>query len=392
MDKQKEKRKILAANMWSIWNFGDSNERYKKFLSRGRPEFSSFIENTLLYDEVYVPTQDYLSLTLLMGVLGEETIQELISTNTLKFIRIKGGLSYVGNGGGIQSTGIYKQSNKSQPLAYCSEIDYAVNWALNGLNIKPKDKKLYQKIIDNSTEINISDVAETIKTETYNDIISSERLQNFFALRNKDLNKLAGIDSKQVRIYGGKDASTWKGDEIDTYLLLNNTNLELKILETAGCDDMITSNPIGHMLKAKFSREIGIDKNTSSLTTLKEIAGIPDFGETVLNNQIKYSDLLDLKMSKNGDEFRTWFHESCNGSEKEIAKEFIKLLQESPKVNSISYRVLRLIITTGLGFIPVAGAAIGTGAGIIDSFFLEKWTRGYSPKFFIEDLKQLDNN
>ena len=81
-----DKRKIVAANMWSIWNFGDANERYQNFLSRGKPEFSNFIENTLLYEEVYVPTQDYLSLTILLGVLGEDSIQELLSCGTLKFV------------------------------------------------------------------------------------------------------------------------------------------------------------------------------------------------------------------------------------------------------------------------------------------------------------------
>ena len=386
-----DKRKIVAANMWSIWNFGDANERYQNFLSRGKPEFSNFIENTLLYEEVYVPTQDYLSLTILLGVLGEDSIQELLSCGTLKFVRVKGGLSYVGNGVGITPYTMFTDMAKSQPQAFCSDVDYAVNWAINGLNTKPKDKKLYQKIIENSIEIDIDEIAETIKSETYKDILSSEQLQNFFALRNKDLNNLIGIAPNQVRTYGGKDTNTWTGDEIDNYLLLINTNLELKLLEFTNCTDMTTSNPVGHMLKAKFSREIGINNNTSAMTSLKEIADIPDFGELVLSKQIKYSDLLELKMSKIGADFRECFHKNCNGDEKQIAKEFIKLIQGSPKVNSIPIKILRFIITTGLGFIPIAGAVIGAGAGIIDSFFLEKWAKGHSPKFFIDDIKQLNN-
>ena len=387
---QREKHKVLAANMWSIWNFGDPNDRYQRFLSRGRVEFRNFIENSLLYDEVYVPTQDFLSLTILLGVLGEDAIQELIATGTLKFIRIKGGMSYVGNGGGIQTTIIQSQDDTKQPYAFFSEIDYAVNWAINGLNIKPKDNKLYQKIIDNSIEVKIGDLTDKIKNETYNDIVSSKELQSFFSLRNMDLNNLKGINKNAVRVYGGKDTSTWTGDEIDTYLLLANTNLELNLMETVGCLDMTTSNPVGHMLRAKFNREIGKTKNTDSLTALKEIAGIPDFGEALLNKQINYSDLLRIKTTKNGAEFRDWFHKHCNGDDKKVAKEFIKILQDSPKMGSLPLKILRFIISSGLGFIPVVGSAIGTGAGLIDTFFLDKWTRGYSPKFFIEDLKQLE--
>ncbi len=373
--------------MWSIWNFGDPNERYQNFLSNGRVEFRNFIENSLLYDEVYVPTQDFLSLTILLGVLGEDAVQDLLATGTLKFIRVKGGITYVGNGLGIQPAEIFSKENQAQP--FCSEMDYAVDWAINGLDIKIKDKKLSQKIIDNSIEIDVKQITEEIKYETYRDINSSIELQSFFSLRNKSLNNLKGIKKTEVRTYGGKNSDSWKGDEIDTCLLLSNTNLELKLMETTGCLDMTTSNPIGHMLRAKFKREVGKKNNTDSMTVLKEIASIPDYGEALLNKQINYSDLMRIKTTKNGAEFRTWFHKNCNGDDKVIAKEYIKLLQDSPKIEKLPIKILRFIITSGLGFIPIVGSAIGTGAGIIDTFFLDKWSKGYSPKFFIEDLKQL---
>lgn len=385
------KRRVLCANMWSIWNYGNPNERYQKFLLRGRPEFKSFIENILLYDEIYVPTQDYLSLTILLGVLGEHTINQLISSKTLKFVRVKGSFCYYGNGGGIQTTEVLSPKENGKKDAFCSDIEYAVDWAIKGLDESIKDKMLTQRIIDNSIEVNLESIQEMIKNETYEDVKSSVDLQDFFALSNSDLNRLNGINPNEVRTYGGKDADSWKGDEIDTYLLLNNTNLELKLMEISNCDDMGTSNPLGHLLKAKFARDKKLnEKKYNSLTVLREISNIPDFGEALLNKEMDFSDLIKLKMSNKGYEFREWFHNNCQGDTIEITKEYIKLFEEIPKTKLLSVRILRFLIATGLSFIPGTGGLIGTGASLVDSFFVDKWAKGNSPKFFIDALKKIE--
>jgi hypothetical protein len=218
--------------------------------------------------------------------------------------------------------------------------------------------------------------------------MSNEELQNYFSLRNFNLNKLWGITPNDVRVYGGLDSDTpMPKDEVDSYLLLNNTNLEIKLMELSNCGNMTTANPIGHVLKAKFESQENSVKN--SLVVLKEIAEIPDFARSVLDKQISFKDLLNIKNSKNGEEFRTWFHNNCNGDDKIIAKEYIKMLEKTPKVASLPSKILRYVVTTGIGFIPIVGPLLGASSGFIDSFFIEKWGPGHSPKFFINNLKQL---
>jgi len=383
------KRRILAANMWPIWHFGDTNKRYQSFLARGRPEFNGLIDQVLLYDEIVIPTDDFLSLTVLIGVLGERAVLDLLSTNSLKFIRLKGAFAYIGNGRGIQDIERIGGKAKADENPVTADIDFSVNWAISGLDVKLKDSNLAKKVLDNSIEINPKAILNVVKDETYKDVIGNEELQNYFALRNKDLNNLSGIKPTDVRIYGGPDSETLiPKDEIDTYLMLNNTNVELKLMELSGCVDMTTSNPIGRVLKAKFDRQ----KNQAqdSLITLKEIADIPGYGEAVLQKKIEFKEILKIKESKNGKEFRNWFHSNCNGGDdKSIAKEYIKILQDTEKISSLPVRILRFIITTGVGLIPGVGSILGPSATLFDSFFMEKWGHGNSPKFFINDLKQI---
>src|SRR4030042_2866072 len=182
----KKGKGILAANMWSIYNFGDPNVRYQRFLSRGRPGFKSVFENVLLYDEVFVPTQDFISLALLVGVLGERAILELLSANSLKFLRVNGAFCYIGNGGGIKTFEIASApSGPRKP--FCAPIDEAISWALGGLNEKHKEPIFPKAVLDVTTEIKANSLMEEIRHETYMDVLNSNYLRNIFAIRNRNM-------------------------------------------------------------------------------------------------------------------------------------------------------------------------------------------------------------
>lgn len=378
---------LLAANMWIIFDFGAPNKRYKRFLSNGRPAFKSFIENLLLYDNVIIPTQDFLPLTLLLDVLGEDIVLNLISSNSLKFLRFKGAFCYIGNGGGLQTYKIFSEPDAAMPFS--APVNEAILWALNEIPEKHKDPKLPKIVLDATTEIDSNSLKDEIRHETYMDILGSPYLRNIFAIRNKYMDRLAGINAKEVRIYGGANSEQWKGDEIDNVLLLAATNLELHLMNKASCEDLMTSNPIGHILKAKVDRCLKGQVSDNTFTTLKEIANIPDIGEGVLTKQIDIKSLLRIKQSREGEAFRKWFHAHCRDDAKTMAKEYIKLMEQIPKINSLPLRILRFILTTGIGTIPHVGPLLGTVASITDSFFIDKWLHGSSPKFFIENLKQI---
>lgn len=382
------KIRLLAADMWSIFNFGEPNERYQKFIKRGRPAFKQLIENILMYREVVIPTQDFLNLALLVGVLGEHSVIDLLETRSMRFLRLKGSIGYVGNGHGIQAYEINHPGEVGEPLAFCGPVDCAVAWALGGLKDKPRDPILPRLVIDSTEEVEVKSLLDKVRHESYMDILNSPYLRALYSLRNTDMNRLVGINPNQVRVYGGPDGQ-WTGDEIDIVMLLAGVNLELFLAETAHCMDMSTGSPIGHLMKAKAERCFSGTEAVNSFAVLREIAGIPDIGEEVLKGQISIEELLKLSHSSDGGQFRQWFHKNCREDPVTTAREYALLLKAVPKIQSIPLKVLRFIFTTVIGMIPGVGQVVGPPVSVIDSFFIDRWLKGDSPKFFIENLSQL---
>lgn len=379
--KRNRMKKFLATDFSLTFNFDDPNNRYQKFLSRGRGPFKRLIENLLLYDSIVIPTQDFLSLTVLVGVLGENEVIELLKSKSIHFLRSNGALAYIGNGGGVQS---YLIGGPNQPLEpFCAPIDEAVVWALNGLNPKPKRKELSNLILEATTEFEISKVAKDVKHETYMDISKSPALRNYFAIRNTDMDRLAGINPNQVRVFGGRDGN-WSGDEIDTVMAITSANIELRMMEMASAEDVIIENPIRILLDAKAARTLE-RSSEESFTELKEIAGIPDIGEAVLQKQISLNKIIELSKSNDANKFRKWFHINCRKDTVTTAKEYSNLLKQVPLAQKLPARTLRFILTNLAGFVHPAA---GVGASVVDSFFIDGLLRGNSPKFFIEKMEK----
>jgi hypothetical protein len=377
---------VLAGDMWAHLDFGDPNDRYQKFLSVGRPRFSRLLDSTMLYDKVFIPTQDFMSATVLVGVLGDRAVLDMLEAGDVKFIRLRGALAYIGNGGGIAAFEIHKQ--KGIPHATFADDEEALDWALGGLEQKP-DPLVHRLILRNTQIVNMDQIADLIKGETYQDILKSQHLRDAFAIRNTHLDRLVGIGPDQVRIAESLDPAVF-GDEIDTVLRISRANLELHLAMRSGCLDSTTGTPMGHLLKGKRERINPEQAPFENYATLKELAGIPDLSAYVLDASVdlrhyRVADLLRAKHTRDGDEFRTWFHANCRTEGAEVARRYIDLLQQTQFTNTLPGKTVRFLATTAAGFLdPIAGIVVGA----VDSLFGD-FLRRSSPKFFIEDLRQI---
>ncbi len=159
--------------------------------------------------------------------------------------------------------------------------------------------------------------------------------------------------------------------------------------QLAGCPDASTLSPVGHLLKAKAERSLGGLDAAEAFAVLREIADVPDVGEGVLSKQATVGELLKVSRSRSGEQFRKWFHENCRNNPIATGKEYAALLRDVPRIQSMPVKVLRFITTTALGAIPGVGPIVGAAAGAVDSFFIEKWLQGSSPKYFIDNLRQI---
>lgn len=390
---QKRRRSILLADLWPPYDLGDFNLRYKRFLDRARPAFSRLLDGILLYDRIVVPTDDFMSLAILTGVLGADSVLDMLENDELRFARLRGSIAYVGNGGGLQSVQIGDEQKKV--MAAFSGAEAAIAWALGGLNSKlPIDR--FTKLVTNSlVEIEASKVIGELRHETYMDILGSQKLREAFAVRNTDLERLRGVEPNQVRIYAVPGEVPDRHDEIDVVLEIAMANVELRMANSNECEDSSTRNALGHLLRAKIERIYGSQAATDSLLQLFALERIPDVAVAVLSPppDKRYEplrQLLKLRRSKEGEIFRQWFHEHCARNPSDVAKHWVELLNTTPLVNTGPMRLLRFFVTTALGSIPgIEGALVGTSASVFDSFLLEKYFAGRAPKIFVDNLRQV---
>lgn len=376
-------RKIVAGDIWPVFNFGDPNERYSKFLNTKREALKRFLESLITHDKVIIPTDDYMSLSIAVSVLGETQLLQLIDEETVEFVRIKGAIAYVGNGGGLSSVSIASQGD-SKKRAFCAPMDEAIHWALDGLqNVKEKTK-LITSVMNATTEIAASVISDEISREVSKDVAGSKTLRLDLGLDGKNLRRLPGIKPAEVRIYGGEFPDR-TSNAIEAMLGIAHANLELKAAEEVGADDLSTACPIGHVLKSKEER---LSNSAQKWLDLVEIADLPDVGELLLADRSSLDKFLKLRRSSNAVEFRKWFSDNSSDDPKKTATGYVKLLREVSLVEGPLARCIRFIGTTAVGL--KFGDTSGTLAGALDSFVVDRLVRRPSAKIFIEKLRQFE--
>lgn len=376
-------KNILAGDMWAVFNFGNPNQRYQKFLSTGKPRFQNFFDSTVLYDEIVIPTDDFMSLAVLVGVLGVGPVSEMLDAGVIRFVRAKGALAYIGNGGGLLAYKIRSPDGIESPFA--APLEESIMWALNGLNSvdKTQAKNISDKVIMSTKEISLTVDGSLIREQTYADILASSYLRDKFHLTG-NLSSIPGIAGDQVRIYDGLDSEADQ-DQISTLLKLAFANLEMRLADLAECSDVSTGSPTGHLLRGKQERARA-QQLEQGKAALKEIANIPDIGTWMLSDPKQIVQLLKLRSSSSGIAFRKWFHEAMENGDGNIAKAYIELLSEVPPLQKPSSRALRFLVTAGWGIVePISG----TIAAAADNFLIDRFLNRSSPKFFLENLKQL---
>jgi hypothetical protein len=239
--------------------------------------------------------------------------------------------------------------------------------------------------------VSLDPLIEAIRHETYMDVLQSDYLRATFHLRNTDMDRLHGIGPNGVRIYGGPDDDDdgWSPDEINIILSLAVANLEFRLAQMTGCIDSSTASPVGHSIKAKAQRLSPASVALERFTQLRQITDVPDLGEGVLEKIVPLDRLIKLRNSRRAKQFRQWFHTKCQGDVATIGREYAKLVGEVPIIASLPSRIIRFVVTTGIGF---ADPMVGIGASVLDAFVVDRVLRRPSPKFFIEDLRQIHAN
>ena len=369
--------KTIASRLTA--HFQVDGSHLHRYLQKRSVVQNSLLEELVLHEQILIPTPDFLTADGLILITGEKGIIDLLESERVRFIRTRSNLCFVRGKGKEGGLAVFGDPNKKKPQD--AEIEDSVVAGLNVIDGKLKErKKLESLIIQNSIDVETSEILEAVRRESIADFKQSSMWRPRFSFPKPDLLVLPGMENMQVKVMGMNPDPL--GNVVDTLLSLVLYNSDFYLSRKFDCTSISPFFPIGDVLRIKTTRAIG---RSEALWKLFEINRVPDFSFIDLNQYDVFKALHKVTLSSKAKSFREWFHSRENLSENEILKEYLTIIQDVPWTQKLPTRILRFITTTGLGLIP----GVGLAASFFDSFVFDRIFRKGSPKYFIDDLRQL---
>ena len=118
-----------------------------------------------------------------------------------------------------------------------------------------------------------------------------------------------------------------------------------------------------------------------------ELNDIPDIGLAVKEGSISLQQIWTIRQRKASRDFRHWLREVEPENVRELEKAYVKSLANEPSISSLPAKAIRFCVASVAGLInPIASL----GAGVLDTFLVDKLFKGFSPKIFFDELRKLE--
>lgn len=362
-------------------------------LIRERPLLKGiFLEQLMLYDKVIVPTPDLSIAPVLSEWLGEGLLTEILGDGALRFLRCRDQLGYAGNGVGLclyrigREDGRYDKTRKEARMA--ETADAADAWLRDAApSLDGRARGRLVAVIDEHTEdvLELPEFQEKIAHETYMDALNSPSLRTFFGIRSHDMTRLSGTAAGQLRAFSPQAQYNAEIDEIDVLLRMAAANFELHLAEVAQADDVEFDPSIQRFLVGKAERALHSIDLAQGFVDILSVNDLPDMANAVGSDVLSPAEVWRIRSGENGIRFRRWFHEHVREQPDRAVNEYVAAIGKQSWVSRFPGKVLRFLVTNAASLLPPVGIA----ASAIDSFLLDRIVRGYSPKYLIDDLRQI---
>jgi len=180
-------------------------------------------------------------------------------------------------------------------------------------------------------------------------------------------------------------------DPVDVVLRVAELNMELLMASQAGGSDLFTAEGGDELLREKLKRAGADESMLAAFTSLLELNSVPDIRPPLSEGDLEFDTVWELRRSSEAVQFREWLREASPSDNRELERAYVAAISKEPRADRWPTKAIRIIVTTAAGLIPGVGGLIGgVGAGVVDSFFIDRWLDGYSPKLFIDELQKLE--
>lgn len=365
---------VSVDNVWKMPKFKDEKSKYIA---------GELAEVLLLADRLffYISSSN-LELVILEKWFGYNRLLELIENEIIKFVHVPGVVTYLNSGQIANLKSKLKLRSEPGPVfligketpTYSSWLDpyQSAEYALRDQTKLSTDKiKKLAKMCENS--------ATLINSEELRPL-----LEDMMELDIKDRH-----DKGYFHTYLSKEQLKDLPSECHTdYINIFNDKLHVLISAKLNIPLIKTKRDNFVSFENLFSFNYG-NNIISGFKSILKIENIIDIPTMFINDNITFDKIFEMRNKKNSIEFRKWI-KSIDKEEDtiEIVKMYNSVLPKSLK-DKIHYKFSRLFITIGTGMInPILGAISEIGLSSVEHFIIDKIKLGWSPKFFVDEIRK----
>lgn len=303
---------------------------------------------------------------------------ELLEEQRLQFVRMQGAMVYMRGTG--PDGALLTMTAPDGKIANSAELPQAIKLGLQVAQGKLRDFGKLQSLLEKqSINEDTRFVVGAIADATYQDFRQSRHWRKFYSDPDPKKLQLLSIAKTSGKVLG---SMARKDNPVDILLSLAQNNVELHLAQKYECCSTSTSSPLGESIGLKIDRLTKNQVNQKDLWRLFEVNDVPDVSPALLGDKDSFRKFIRLTKKSNAQDFRKWFHSVTANNEADVIREYVSILKSVPTVGKTPMKSLRFAITTALGVVPI----LGTVAGFLDTFIIEKILKGKSPRYFIEDF------
>jgi len=390
---QRDKTRLLETELYVPHDFNPKTYLNNDALRYDLYRRGLLAEKLLLYDTVVIPTHDCGIAGVLLAWLGPGLFEDLLEEGALNFCRLTAFVSYARNGGLFLARIEPQGQQVKERSTFWGTVDKAVELQIKHALPFIRNKlrsRLVAKICQHTKEAPLENFAKRIMKETHADIKSDDELSALFTQKRRKVNlaRLPGSKPKEMRIFSQEPPK----DEIDFLLRLGQINLELALASELQCSALTTDPLVQRLIVAKIRRNFPAPQREAlneGFRKILQLNRLPDLPLVVANEAISLEQVIRLRRSRNGEQFRKWIANlKPTDDPDQIVELYVETLTRKHWSQSWPFRTVRFLLTQLLDAIPGVGQLAGLAFSAIDSFFLERWLQGYSPQLFLDDLKE----
>ena len=384
---------ILDATLFVRLDLADSRRANEAFAAN-RAGKAQLANTLLLYDSVAIPTYDLGIVPTLVQWLGPECYLDALATDAFKFVRRRGLLAYAGGGTSI-STIIIQPGD--HPFEWWQEAVFGLSTDSLECQIENRLAALPPRLRTRLVERTAPHIVEpgyendffikNIVEESYEDVLRTPWLVDLvkreFPGVRIELNKLPSVRPDQMRVIGDQGIR----DSVDLLLRIADVNLEMFLAAAIGYADLYTIAHAEELLRAKLARRRVAPATLAGFIKVLELNDLPDIGRAVTEGELTLDQVISLRQHRDAVAFRRWLQTVAVIEPEAMVAAYIKALASEAKPQSWARRTLRLAITAAIGAV---NAPAGLAAAVTDTYFLNKWIAGYSPRLFLDRVAKLD--